>query len=155
MGAERDVRRALPRAGRVTERTPATRADHHRFVTREGWQRVASTHHEAFELRLVDGRVLRTRISRPPDRTTYGPSLWAHVLRDQLRVSGTEFWACARDGTPPDRRPERPTDAHGTAIPIEVAELLIGRVGLRREDLVGMSRTEAIERLNAHWLTGR
>ena len=133
----------------------ASRADHHRFVVREGWRTVDSTHHETFELPLLDGRVLRTRISRPPYRTSSGPRLWAHVLRDQLRVAEDEFWACMRDGVLPDRRPDRPVDVPEHAIPIEVADLLIARVGLRREDLVGMSRADAIARLNAYWTTGR
>ena len=150
-----------PAAGRsASGRPPApTRADHHRFVTIEGWRPVASTHHATFELPLADGRVLRTRISRPPDRTTYGPRMWAHVLRDQLRVTEGEFRACVDAGVLPDRAPR--TDAgvdagpSPTAIPVEVAELLIARVGLRREDLVGMSREAAIARLGAYWATGR
>lgn len=133
----------------------ASRADHHRFVVREGWQQIPSTHHETFELPLMDGRVLRTRISRPPDRTAYGPRLWAHVLRDQLHVTEAAFWACVRDGELPDRRPDPPAEVPTTAIPFEVAELLIDRVGLRREDLVGLSRADAIARLSAYWTTGR
>lgn len=133
----------------------ASRADHHRFVTQEGWRPVPSTHHETFELTLMDGRVLRTRISRPPDRTTYGPRLWAHVLRDQLCVTEDEFWTCVRDGVRPDRRPHAPPEDPPATIPIEVAELLVARVGLRREDLVGLSREQAIARLNTYWSTGR
>jgi len=139
----------------VSAHPPGTRADHLRFVTREGWRGVESTPHETFELVLADGRVLRTRISRPPDRTTYGARRWAHVLRDQLRITEQEFWACVRDGTLPDRRPERPAAEPDTAIPLEVAELLVDRVGLRREDLVGMTRDAAIERLTTYWTTGR
>ena len=139
----------------MTRRAAPTRADHQRFVTVEGWQPVASTHHETYELVLMDGRVLRTRISRPPDRTTYGPRLWAHVLRDQLLVTEDEFWACVRDGALPDRRHDRPPAERASTIPVEVAELLIGRVGLHRKDLVGMSREAAIARLNTYWATGR
>ncbi len=155
MGPERSDDRTVDRPRRVSVHPPGTRADHLRFVTREGWRPVDSTHHETFELVLADGRVLRTRISRPPDRTTYGPRLWAHVLRDQLRVTEQEFWACARDGALPDRRPERPVAERDTTIPFEVAELLVDRVGLRREDLIGMSRDAAIERLTTYWATGR
>jgi hypothetical protein len=158
MGARRDGC-ARVRTGRVTGRATGgatgTRADHERFVVREGWRRSPSTHHETYELTLPDGHVLRTRISRPPDRTTSGARLWAHVLRDQLHVTEQEFWACVRDGALPDRRPDPRPDAPDTAIPFEVAELLVGRVGLRREDLVGMSRDDAIARLNAFWATGR
>ena len=136
-------------------RPAPTRADHHRFVLREGWRAVPSTHHETFELTLPDGRNLRTRISRPPDRTTYAPRLWAHVLRDQLRVTEDEFRACVDEGLLPDRSagPSGPPDP--TTIPVEVARLLVERVGLRREDLVGMTRGEAVARLAAYWTTGR
>jgi hypothetical protein len=132
-----------------------TRADHLRFVTIEGWRPVASTHHATFELPLADGRVLRTRISRPPDRTTYGPRMWAHVLRDQLRVTETEFRACVDDGVLPDRARRADEAPSPTTIPVEVADLLSTRIGLRREDLVGMSREAAIARLGAYWTTGR
>jgi hypothetical protein len=36
-----------------------------------------------------------------------------------------------------------------------VVNLLIGRVGLTRQDLIGMTREEAIARLNQYWSTGR
>jgi hypothetical protein len=137
-------------------RQPApTRAAHHRFVVREGWRPVASTHHETFELVLPDARILRTRISRPPDRTTYGPRLWAHILRDQLAVTQDEFRACVDEGRLPDRGAGRAAPPDPTTIPVEVAHLLVERVGLRREDLVGMSRDDAVARLAAYWTTGR
>lgn len=120
----------------------------------EGWHQVPSTHHDTYELDLPDGRVLRTRISRPPDKTTYGARMWAHILRDQLAVTAGEFWACVRDGVAPDRRPDDVPEEVDDAIPVEVAELLVGRVGLTRRDLVGMTREEAISRLNEYWATG-
>ncbi|BCB87816.1 hypothetical protein [Phytohabitans suffuscus] len=52
--------------------------------------------HVTYELTLSDGRVLRTRVSHPVDRTTYGPSIWSHILRDQLDVTNAVFWAVAR-----------------------------------------------------------
>jgi hypothetical protein len=130
-----------------------TRADHQRFVVNEGWQEVASTHHETYELSLPDGRVLRTRISRPPDKTTYGPRMWAHILRDQLDVTVEEFWVCAQDGVTPDRSPAAP-EAIDNSIPVEVVDLLIDRVGLTHRDIVGLTREEAIARLNDYWATG-
>lgn len=131
-----------------------TRAGHEQFVRNEGWQQVPSTHHDAYELDLPDGRVLRTRISRPPDKTTYGARMWAHILRDQLAVTAGEFWACVRDGAAPDRTPDDVPEEVDDAIPVEVAELLVGRVGLTRRDLVVMTREEAISRLNEYWATG-
>jgi hypothetical protein len=132
-----------------------TRAAHERFVVNEGWHQVPSTHHDTYELVLPDGRVLRTRISRPPDKTSYGARMWAHILRDQLDVTAAEFWACARDGVAPDRTPDHVPEGVDDAIPVEVAELLIGRVGLTRRDLIGMTRDDAIARLNEYWSTGR
>lgn len=54
-----------------------------------------------YELQLDDGSILRTRISRPVDRTTHTQNMWSHILRDQLGVSGGEFWARVRDSVLP------------------------------------------------------
>ncbi len=121
----------------------------------EGWRQVPSTHHDTFELELADGRVLRTRISRPPNKTTYGPRMWTHILRDQLDVSADAFWACVEDGIIPDRAPEGIPEAIDDAIPVDVVRLLLDRVGLTRRDVVGMTREEAIARLGEFWSTGR
>lgn len=132
-----------------------TRADHKQFVVNEGWQQVPSTHHETYELDLPDGRVLRTRISRPPNKATYGARMWAHILRNQLDVSADEFWACVREGVAPDRSDDDAPEEADDAIPVDVVNLLVGRVGLTRRDLIGMTRDEAIARLNEYWSTGR
>jgi len=134
-----------------------TRQDHDKFCGIEGWTQVrdargrAGTHHVTYELHLPDGRVRRTRISHPPDRTTYGSSLWSHILRDQLGVSEEEFWACVRDGIKPDRGvPEPPPEA----LPAELVRLLIARVGLAEPEVAAMSKAEAVERLNRYWAEG-
>ena len=132
--------------------------DHRRFCDTEGWQRVRSasgqrsTHHETYELALPTGDVLRTRISRPPDRTVYGSGLWSHILRDQLQVSQQEFWQCVNDGIVPMR--SRPVDPV-PAILTEVLYLLKQRVGLRDDQLADMTADEAIERLQHYWTTGQ
>ena len=134
-----------------------TRRDHARFCEVEDWKLVRSatgkrnTHHETFELALPDGTVLRTRVSRPPDRTTYGDALWGHILRDQLHVSAEEFWRCVQDGIPPDRgaRPESPE-----SIPADLLHLLKHRVGLSESELREMTRQEAVERIQQYWITG-
>jgi hypothetical protein len=134
-----------------------TRKDHEALCEIEGWQRVrdvrgrAGTHHVTCELGLPDGRILRTRISHPVDRTDYGPSLWSHILRDQLAVSEAEFWTCVRNGAKPDRgAPEIPAGA----IPADVVRLLISRVGLTESELAVMSKDEAIARLHRYWTEG-
>ncbi|UWP84258.1 hypothetical protein [Dactylosporangium fulvum] len=109
------------------------------------------THHVTYELVLKDGTVLRTRISHPPDRSTYGAGLWTHILRDQLRVSETEFWACVRGGEHPDRgEVEQPRDS----LPADLVHLLITRVGLEQSVIAAMSREDAVERLQRFWTEG-
>lgn len=141
----------------MPQRTP-TRADHDRFCQVEGWRRVrdargrTGTHHVTYELALPDGRTLRTRISHPPDRTDYGASLFAHILRDQLEVSDEEFWTCVRDGAVPDRGGRAPSPA---SIPADLVHLLIHRVGLHEDEVKAMSREQAITRAQKYWSEGR
>lgn len=144
------------RVGAVSWPEP-TRKDHDAFCGTEGWRLVRNargrtgTHHITYELDLPDGRILRTRISHPPDRSTYGPGMWKHILRDQLQVDEPDFWACARDGIKPDRGlPEPPA----TALPAELAHLLITRVGMAESEVAAMGKDEAVDRLNQYW-TGR
>jgi hypothetical protein len=131
-----------------------TRSDHEAFCTTEGWEQVrdsqgrTGTHHLTYELRLHDGRILRTRISHPPDRGTYGKSIWAHILRDQLDISEPEFWACVQDKVKPDRgEPQVPAEA----LPAELVHLLITRIGLSSAEVAKMSRADAITRMLEHW----
>lgn len=106
------------------------------------------THHRTYELTLTDGRILRTRISRPVDRTQYRPSLWAHVLRDQLEVTADEFWTCVRDGVVPRRSRSVQRDAQ--SLPLYVVEGLIKK-GLSAREIASMSEDEAIEHLHSMW----
>lgn len=136
-----------------------TRQHHQSFCENEGWEQVrnargkTSGHHAAtYEFRLHDGRILRTRISHPPDGSTYGASIWSHILRDQLDVDEETFWACARDGVKPGRGAPPEPEA---GIPAEVMHLLINRVGLSGAEITGMTRAEAIARLNRFWTEQR
>lgn len=135
-----------------------TRQDHQKFCEVEDWKPVrdargrTGTHHVTYELVLPDGRILRTRISHPVDRNTYGPSLWSHILRDQLQVSEPEFWSCVRDEVKPDRgMPEQPAEA----LPADLVHLLITRVGLSDSEVAAMDKAEAVERLNRYWAEGK
>jgi hypothetical protein len=122
----------------------------------EGWREVRNArgqkarHHETFELELDDGRVLRTRISRPVNRDTYGEQLWRHILTDQLMVTEEAFWRCVEDGTlPPRGAAEHPLPA--TAIPASLVYQLLHEVGLDEQTVAGMNREEAIARMQLHW----
>jgi hypothetical protein len=131
-----------------------TRSDHETFCTTEGWELVrdsrgrTGTHHVTYELRLHDGRILRTRISRPPDRTSYGKSMWSHILRDQIAVSEAEFWACVQNNVKPGRgEPKVPEEA----LPAELVHLLITRLGISEAEIARMSKADAIARMQEHW----
>jgi len=142
----------------VSSAWPApTRAAHQKFVETEGWVRLTGStgrigDHHRYQL-LIDDDILRTRISHPPSaKHTYGPSRWRHILRDQLKVSEAEFWACVRDGILPDR--SQPLTRPEQAIPVAVVNLLINQVGLDADTVRGMTKDEAIERLNRYWTEG-
>jgi hypothetical protein len=136
----------------VTAFGEPTRKDHQNFCLNEGWTQVRNArgkggHHVTFELALPDGRVLRTRISHPPNRQTYGSSIWAHILRDQLQVSEDEFWACVREKHVPKRSRGEPAVP---SIPAGVVAQLLSH-GVEESEVRLMSRAEAIERLNLIW----
>ncbi|MEK2489833.1 cytotoxic translational repressor of toxin-antitoxin stability system [Kitasatospora purpeofusca] len=133
------------------------RERHDRFCRTEDWERVrdargrTGTHHVTYELTLRDGRILRTRISHPVDRTVYGPSLWSHILRDQLEVAEDEFWDCVLLGRLPGRgEPEPPKDS----LPADLVYLLIHRVGLAEDAVAALSREDAVARLQQYWTDG-
>jgi hypothetical protein len=91
------------------------------------------------------------RVSHPPDRTTYGPGIWSHILRDQLTVDQEAFWACVQEGTRPDRgAPAIPAQA----LPADLVHLLLTRVGLTEGEVRGLSKPEAVARLQRYWIEG-
>lgn len=134
-----------------------TRKDHDTFCRVEQWRSVrdargrTGTHHVTYELDLPDGRILRTRISHPVDRSDYGPKLWRHVLRDQLQVDDAVFWSCVRDGVKPDRGAPTPPPE---ALPAELVHLLISRVGLPESEVARMTKTDAAARAQRYWTEG-
>lgn len=93
----------------MSKHPQAARADHDDFCTTENWALVRGAtgkpvaRHRTYELALPDGRILRTRISRPVDRTQYRDSVWSHILRTQLQVTADEFWECVTDEVLPQR----------------------------------------------------
>ncbi|WP_431940840.1 hypothetical protein [Nocardia grenadensis] len=77
--------------------------------------------------------------------------MWAHILRDQLAVDESAFWACVLDKVRPDRGlPVSPRES----LPTDLVHLLIHRVGLGDAEVASMSKEVAIERLNQYWATG-
>jgi hypothetical protein len=142
----------------MSVRRPTPTRDHHEaFCTTEGWDLVRDArdrptgHHVTYRLPLPDGRILRTRISRPVDLTEYGPALFGHILRDQLEVTAEEFWTCVSDGTAPTRTPYPiPADA----LPASLVFTLQRQLHLTDAEVASLTRTEALARLAEHWSQG-
>lgn len=130
---------------------PATREDHDDFCTTEKWHLAPGAtgkpvqHHRTYELSLADGRILRTRISRPVDRTQYRNAMWSHILGTQLEVTAQEFWACVTDEVIPRR--SRPIAPQRASLPLYLVEGLL-RHGLTVQEIGAMTEDEATERLH-------
>ncbi len=130
----------------MSKRPAPTRKHHEKFCVAEGWIRVtdargrAVSHHATFTFATPQGDILRTRISHPIGRKTYAPSMWGHILRDQLRVSVNDFWACVLDGALPDRGAPKVPDA---ALPLPLVARLVRERGLSREEIAKLGAEEA------------
>lgn len=135
---------------------PGSRADHHRFCRIEGWEEVpnnrgqAVRHHIMLELELADGRILRTRISRPANNTSYGPNLWSTILTEQLAVSEDEFWARLDDKQSPDRG-SAGSQLSVRALPARLVFQLLHDVGLPEHRVAQMTLEEATALMVEHW----
>ena len=134
----------------MSEKHPTpTREDHDDFCTHERWVLVRGstgrpvTHHKTYELTLWDGRILRTRISRPVDRTDYSPRMWSHILREQLEVTAEVFWRCARDGVLPDRGAPEALVPRKTVPLYLVRELT--RLGIPEEEILALDAAGAAQ----------
>ena len=143
----------------MSEQRPApTRRDHETFCTTEGWAERKradgrrGTQPVNYELDLPDGRVLFTRISHPVNRTAYGPSVWSHILRDQLEVTNDEFWACVDQGTRPDRGGATPPP---DAIPAGVIRTLVREAHIPETEVRALTKEQAIARLAKFYTTGQ
>jgi len=136
--------------------SPGSRRDHDRFCQVEQWSEVRNArgkkvgHHVTYELELPDGRILRTRVSRPANNTTYGASLWNLILTEQLCVSEQEFWECVSNKNPPKRgfgSDETPV----AALPAQLVHQLIHDLGVPESEIVGMTLERATKLMIAYW----
>lgn len=133
-----------------------SRRDHNRFCQVESWIETRNArgkkvgHHLTYELALPDGRILRTRISRPADNTSYGPSLWTHILTEQLQVTEQEFWLCVSDGERPARG-SATGEVPRNALPASLVHQLIHEAGVPEDEVAGMTLQRATDSMAAHW----
>lgn len=136
----------------------ATRRDHKQFCETEDWDLVrdargrAVRHHVTYELHLQDGRILRTRVSRPVNGDSYGPGLWSTILKDQLDVTAEQFWACVRDGVLPPR-PGATAPVLAETLPASLAWQLVHTLGLSGDEVSALTREQAVARMVEHWAT--
>lgn len=147
------------RAGRTGERVsrPASRRQHQTFCESEGWELVrnaqgqAVRHHITYKLPLADGRILRTRISRPANSENYGPALWSAILGPhQLDVTEAEFWACVERGIMPIR-PGAPPAVPAAALPADLVYQLLHKAKLTEQEVAALTRQQAIGRMTEFW----
>ena len=144
-------------AGRGVSHPTPTRVDHEKFCQAEGWTTVRNargkktSHHVTYELALPDGRILRTRVSHPMDRTDYGPSIWSHILREQLMVTEDEFWDCVSNGVPPSRgAPQIPSNS----LPADLVYQLVVKFRIPESEVAEMDKERAVNLLQHLWLYG-
>lgn len=136
----------------MSKHPAATREHHDDFCVIEKWALVRGAtgkpvnHHRTYELNLWDGSILRTRISRPVNSSTYGPKMWSQILREQLCVSVDEFWDCVNHAALPDRGAPAPRVVLKPLPLFLVKELT--RYGVSASELDGLTPTQAQAKLN-------
>jgi hypothetical protein len=133
-----------------------SRRDHQRFCEIEGWAEVRNArgqptqHHITYELVLGDGRILRTRISRPANTNVYGKGMWSHILEDQLHVTVEEFWECVDRKRAPRRLPvwNQPSV---TVLPASLAYQLVHTLQMTNDEIAALTLDDAVRLMNEHW----
>jgi hypothetical protein len=140
--------------GAVSKFPAASRSDHDSFCVKESWILVHGasgqpvTHHRTYELPLDDGRILRTRISKPVHKDTYAASTWAHILRNQLDVTAEEFWTCVKN----DQLPVRGKRAlPQSSLPLYLVKILADEIGMSPQAISELDLPQAERAVAAHW----
>lgn len=121
------------------------------FVETEGWKPKGTARgtkkqgdHERYTLALSDGTVLATRISHGTGQYD-DPSLVSHILRDELRVSEPDFWACVERGAKPPRPQPEPIRGAGNEIPYDLMRNLVKKVGIEPATIERLTKAEAVQ----------
>ncbi|SKC68778.1 cytotoxic translational repressor of toxin-antitoxin stability system [Okibacterium fritillariae] len=141
----------------MSKHPPASRTHHNAFCEAERWTLVRGatgktvSHHRTYELPLRSGRILRTRISRPIDKSEYRPSMWSHILRYQLEVDTDAFWRCVSGGELPEREPTRPRPDSGLSF--YLLDQITRMLGVDPREAATMTDAEAQAILNQYWTT--
>lgn len=123
----------------------ATWDDVESFLRADDWTMTRETSHEFFEKLLPNGDLLRTHISRSRHKTLSRGRFRA-ILRDQLRVSETDFWNAVRAGRPVIRpsASDEPPAQH----PAWVMRVLVDGLHLPVSEIEKLSSDEARRRVD-------
>lgn len=127
-----------------------------RFVEVEGWENKDQKAHKKtgnhfrYVFTTPMGERLFTRVSHGSGQIG-NPDLFASILRDQLCIDEEQFWNAVDKGMQPTR-PSHAQAKHEDALDAKLARNLINKVGLKPEELIGMTTPRA-QQIWQKWLT--
>jgi hypothetical protein len=124
----------------------ATFGDLKTYVEQGGWteernrsrRRTRTGDHWRYSKEQPGGPTLRTKVSHGV-RDEIGPSLFGHILRDQLRVDEATFWAVVHGQT----APQAPVEPAPMPVPGWLIQRLIVTVGMSEDELRALSHEDA------------
>ena len=123
------------------------------FCRIDGWVEFdegRSVDHRYYRLVLDDGAVLETRVSHS-GKKTMTPGRWKAILRDQLRVSDSDFWACLRNKKPVERPSTPPDESETEQVPAWAAVVLSTRMKMSPAQIAALGRDQAIQLAHEAW----
>lgn len=121
------------------------------FCKADGWSAVRTTDHVHWEKTLASGEVLSTHRSFAAEKAI-GLNTFATILREQLRVNKSEFWAAINSGTPVDR-PVDPLEDAPPQYPLWVI-MGLAKYGVHEEEVRHLTPEEATALLHEKWASG-
>jgi hypothetical protein len=101
--------------------------------------------HRRFRKELSDGSILRTKVSHALGGEI-GADLFKHILRDQLRVDETSFWAVIRGKA---RQSAGAAPPRSGTVPAWLVQRVMFTVGLPETEVRRLTPEEALERWHA------
>lgn len=120
----------------------ATWGELERFFKCDGWTQVRRTGDVRYEKELPDGELLRSARSAGKASQTIGRDRFAEILRAQLKVDTSAFWACVKTCLPVPRPPSVATPPTAR-LSAWIARRLEQELGLRPDQIAGMRLTDA------------
>lgn len=127
-----------------------TKDDMKDFVAIDGWEEIRRTDHHRYVKKLVDGKILRTRVSFGRGPAFDDPGLWRRVWSRQLDLRSEDaFWEALRKREPVDRGLPAAVEPppHATK-PAWLFHYLVDVAGLDAGAVLAMTEEEAM----AHYL---